>query len=625
MRRSLSVLFAACAIQWVSCPVSFGQSSLPKAEYDSLWAAWSEPALADTQRIKAMQRIAYWGYLNFRPDTTVILADKIIEFAESRGQYKFKAIALNTKGAGLVRTGDLKAAMECFVSSIKLFEKLGMEHKAAPILINLSVVHESQNDTVQAMSCLRKAIEICKRTGDTKNLGIAYLGIANVYDEGTAFDIRTHYLNLCLEANLASDYESGYSYALIGLGNVLCEQGHYDEGIAKYHQAILIHEKLGDFHALAQAQLNLGAAQLKMGRNAKAIVHGRSALEIAQTTGSIEAIRHAANLLFRAFKETGDHRSALMMHELFIQMRDSITNEENQQEVLRQQMNFDFEKKEALAQAEQEKKDAIALQELQRQKMARNGFMGGFAVVFLFAGVFFVQRNRIGKEKERSEELLLNILPSEVAEELKAKGEAEAQLIDEATVLFTDFKGFTQLSETLSPQELVADLNECFSAFDRICGKYGIEKIKTIGDSYMAAGGLPTPCDDHAQRVVRAALEMSAFISERDGGRRTGDEGNAPLPSHVPRPSSLQIRIGIHTGPVVAGIVGVKKFQYDIWGDTVNTASRMESSGEVGKVNISEATYALVKDDFECEFRGEIEAKGKGKMGMYFVSQRMKT
>ncbi|MBK8949820.1 MAG: adenylate/guanylate cyclase domain-containing protein [Flavobacteriales bacterium] len=179
------------------------------------------------------------------------------------------------------------------------------------------------------------------------------------------------------------------------------------------------------------------------------------------------------------------------------------------------------------------------------------------------------------------------------------------------TVLFTDFKGFTAMSETLSPQELVRDLNECFSAFDRITEKYGIEKIKTIGDAYMAAGGLPTPNTTHATDAIKAAFEMRDFIAE---GKARKVAGGLPY---------FEIRIGVHTGPVVAGIVGVKKFQYDIWGDTVNTASRMESSGEVGQVNISEATYALVKDATGLSFtpRGKVQAKGKGEMEMYFVRQ----
>lgn len=219
-----------------------------------------------------------------------------------------------------------------------------------------------------------------------------------------------------------------------------------------------------------------------------------------------------------------------------------------------------------------------------------------------------LQKEEVEKQKQRSDELLLNILPEQVAEELKERGEAEAKLMDNVTVLFTDFKGFTQLSEKLTPQELVSQIHEYFSAFDAIVVKYGIEKIKTIGDAYMAAGGLPEMNETHAHDVIMAAIEINAYMLAQRQKRQASGE------------PYFEIRIGIHTGPVVAGIVGVKKFQYDIWGDTVNSASRMESAGEPGKINISESTYELIKDRFVCEYRGEIEAKGKGKMKMYFVS-----
>jgi class 3 adenylate cyclase len=310
----------------------------------------------------------------------------------------------------------------------------------------------------------------------------------------------------------------------------------------------------------------------------------------------------------------GNYQQSLMHYKMYITARDSLYNEENTKKIVQSEMQYAFDKKESLEKKEQEKKDAVAKKELQKQKLVRNGFVGGFAVVLLFAGVFFTQRNKIKKGKKRSDELLLNILPEEVANELKEKGSADAKQFDDVTVMFTDFKNFTQISEKLSPAELVAEIHTCFKAFDNIIGKHNIEKIKTIGDSYMCAGGLPVANTTNATDVVNAAMQIQKFMQEHLQQRK--NEGK----------EVFEIRIGINTGPVVAGIVGVKKFAYDIWGDTVNIASRMESSGEAGKVNISGSTYELVKDlpagkagKFTFTHRGKIQAKNKGEIDMYFV------
>ncbi|MBI5539437.1 MAG: response regulator [Bacteroidia bacterium] len=219
----------------------------------------------------------------------------------------------------------------------------------------------------------------------------------------------------------------------------------------------------------------------------------------------------------------------------------------------------------------------------------------------------------IKKERNRSDELLLNILPYETAKELKDTGKSLPQKFEMVTVLFTDFKGFTQVSEKMTPEHLVGELHLIFSEFDKIISRYPIEKIKTIGDSYMCAGGLPTPNFTNSMDVVLAALEMKEFIENRT----TKFKNNSDIPN-------WQIRIGVHTGPVISGVVGTKKFTYDIWGDTVNIASRMESSGEENMVNISNTTFKLIKNKLvenkiSVTYRGEIAAKNKGKIKMYFV------
>lgn len=228
----------------------------------------------------------------------------------------------------------------------------------------------------------------------------------------------------------------------------------------------------------------------------------------------------------------------------------------------------------------------------------------------VFASSFWFIKT-IQDEKKHSDALLLNILPKEVADELKQKGYADSKHFDNVTVMFTDFKNFTQICETLTPTEMVAEIDYCFKTFDNIISNHNIEKIKTIGDSYMCAGGLPVNNMTHAEDIVRAAIEIQQFMQEHLQARK--GEGKEPF----------EIRIGIHTGPVVAGIVGVKKFAYDIWGDTVNIASRMESSGEAGKINISGSTYELVKDVFSCIGRGKIQAKNKGEIEMYFVNGKV--
>ncbi len=215
------------------------------------------------------------------------------------------------------------------------------------------------------------------------------------------------------------------------------------------------------------------------------------------------------------------------------------------------------------------------------------------------------QNIQIQEEQRKSEGLLLNILPQEIADELKASGQATPRLYESATVLFSDFVNFTRLSATLTPKELIDELNECFLAFDEICEQHGLEKIKTIGDAYMCAGGLPVPNETHAADAVRAALEMSRWLEARKHLR--------------PDAHLTEMRIGIHTGPVMAGVIGKNKFAYDIWGDAVNLAARLEEHGEPGQINISGATKEAVKHLYLSTHRGKKQVHNKGLVDMYFI------
>jgi class 3 adenylate cyclase len=215
------------------------------------------------------------------------------------------------------------------------------------------------------------------------------------------------------------------------------------------------------------------------------------------------------------------------------------------------------------------------------------------------------QAREIEKAHKQSEHLLLNILPAPIAHRLKSGERAIADKFDAVTVLFADIVGFTKLSANTTPEELVQGLNAIFQRFDELAHKYGLEKIKTIGDAYMVAGGLPEHSQDHCERVAMFALEMQAVMLEEGLRTSTGER--------------VQLRIGIHTGEAVAGVIGTSKFAYDLWGDTVNTASRMESHGEAGKIHCSNEVYEALKEKFVFEERGEIEVKGKGMMRTWFL------
>jgi adenylate cyclase len=533
--------------------------------------------------------------------------DKAYQMAKNIGDKNQQGSIINKMGITYWRQGIFPKALSSFFESLKIAEELGDKRGIGNALGNIGLIYTAENKPKEALLYHTKALELFEVLQNKKEIAASYQNIGNVYNDMGNFETAIKKYTICLKIKKEIGDKEGELIALINISHTLIETKKLQ--LARLYNdsaSFVANEIESEFH-IAECLKQKGTILFY---TSNYVESKKFLLEAAGKASKIDAISLLDNCYFYLTKTDsamGNWKSAFHNHKLYTYYNSLLHNDENNKKMTEQKMQYEFDKKEAILRAEQEKKNAISLEEQARSKQQKIILVLGLILAVFFGAWDYRQKQRISKQKKRSDELLLNILPEEVAEELKAKGSAEAKQIEQVTVLFTDFKGFTQLSEKLAPKELVAEINECFSAFDHIMEKYGVEKIKTIGDAYMAAGGLPTANSTHAVDVVKAALDIQRFMHDHKIKKTAANE------------LFFEIRIGVHTGPVVAGIVGVKKFAYDIWGDTVNTASRMESSGEVGKVNISETTYHFVKNDFNCVFRGEIQAKGKGNLKMYFL------
>lgn len=512
---------------------------------------------------------------------------------------------LNNIGSVYYDQGDNTNALENYLKSLRLSKEINNDLRIATALVNIGNVYMDKPQTHDlALEYFLQALLVSEKLKDERTIGSINLNIGNIYNIKNNKKLAQYYLNKALVQLKDQDLESSVLTALARIesdNNKNFKKSLYFHDLA-YKSALTT----GNMLYATQALSSTAETYIKFGNNNVAIEYYKKALPSATEIGANLELKNIYGGLAEIFSGSLKFDSAYKYLELYSNIKDTLFNEDADRRLSVLRLDYELEKKETQI-SQLKTVNNLNTEVITRQNIIRNLIIGGLLVISIFFYNTLRQKRKIKIAQQRSEELLLNILPEEIANELKAKGEAEARQIDEVSVLFTDFSGFTSLSEKLSPKELVKDIHECFSAFDNIMDKYHLEKIKTIGDSYMAASGLPTPNEQHAQNAINAAKEIIAFIEKIKTEK---------IANNLPY---FEIRIGIHTGPVVAGIVGLKKFAYDIWGDTVNTASRMESSGEVGQINISENTYKLVKDQFNCEYRGEIAAKNKGSLKMYFV------
>jgi adenylate cyclase len=489
------------------------------------------------------------------------------------------------------------------LACLKISEQRGDINAVAVATSNIAGYYQNMENYPEAMKYYEKAIKALEQTNDKPNLAAVYVDLGNMSQVTGKQDEALKYYNMALA--IGNDTKDPYlvAFSKQNIGRWHRERTDYTGALHYYLEAAAEYRAIANKNLLADLLCDAGTCYTRLNKYKEADACFIEAQALSADVGSPQIFSTYYGNREILDSAQGDWKNAYFHYKQHIKKRDSLDSDANRKKSLQLNMQYEFDKKEADATAEQEKKDI-------RQRTIRNSIAGVLAGTMMFLVVVYRQRNKISKARKRSDELLLNILPGEVAEELKHKGSADAKHFDEVTVMFTDFKGFTQISEKLTPTELVSEIHTCFKAFDDIIAKHNIEKIKTIGDAYMCAGGLPVANSTHATDVVGAALEIQAFMEQHSAERiKEGKE-------------VFEIRIGIHTGPVVAGIVGVKKFAYDIWGDTVNIASRMESSSEAGKVNISESTFELVKNKFNCVHRGKIQAKNKGEIDMYFVAEK---
>jgi adenylate cyclase len=527
------------------------------------------------------------------------------------------ANSINNIGNIYFDQGDYSKALDYFSQSLKIFKQLGDQKGIAMSLGNIGLIYSNQGDYSKALDYYSQSLKINEQLGDQKGIASSLNNIGSIYSKQGDYPQALDHYSQSLKIKEQLGDQRGIAYSLNNFGSIYSKQGDYPKALDYYSQSLKIFKQLGDQRGIALSLNNIGGIYSKQGDYPKALDKCQKGYELALSIGVLDQQKNACKCLYDTYKAMGKGNEALVYLEKMNVISDSLDAEETTKKL--QQMEFT---KQVFADSIKQEEEKRLVQEAHQEEVAkknktRNIAIGSGLLAILLAGGFYSRwryvkkaKDTISKEKDRSENLLLNILPAEIAAELKANGKAEARDFDQISILFTDFKEFTQLSEQLSAQELVGEINHCFEGFDGICTRYGVEKIKTIGDSYMAAGGLPVPKAESTKNTVLAALEMADFIIKRKQEREA--VGKVPF----------EMRAGIHTGNVVAGIVGVKKFQYDIWGDTVNTASRMESHGEIGKVNISQSTFELIKDDsqFTFEHRGKVEAKGKGEIEMYFVN-----
>jgi len=513
------------------------------------------------------------------------------------GDYpKSKAIILNNLGSIHETLSELDTALNYYLDALKINESLELKEEIASSLNNVGFVHDELGNAEKAQEYYFSALAIYQELNNKQGSAVCLNNIAQIFLNNENYEEALKYFANALMLNEETGNKTEVLTVLNNLGVTYNSLGLHEEAIKYFNKALSESTKLNNYQSMANAHNNIGTTYYYLNDLENAFIHHNQALELYNEIEDKEGLMYTFKNLSDDHYLAGNYEDSYKMLAYYDVLKD-IVFEDNQLEAIQNmQVKYETEKKEQENELLTKDKEI-----LEKNKRIQQIIIGLSILIILIVSVLGFN---IAKERKKSERLLLNVLPKKVASDLKSTGKSEPEIFEDVTIYFSDIAGFTSTSSTLDPKYLIYELSDIFTHFDDIMANYGCERIKTIGDAYFGVCGLPSKDPNHAENIMKASIDILRYLNERN---KTAD-------------TTWRIRIGLHSGKVVGGIVGVKKYIYDLFGDTVNTASRMESNGAPMRINISQETYELLEGIYTFETREPMEVKGKGIYNMYFLT-----
>ncbi|MFN3194456.1 MAG: adenylate/guanylate cyclase domain-containing protein [Chlorobiota bacterium] len=587
-----------------------------QTKIDSLLAKLPN-AKGDTNEVKLLYYLSY-SYHNINPDKGIEYGKRSLSLSNKLDWKKGLANSYNSLSANMVRKSEFPNAFEYSNKALKINEELGNKRGITENLTMMAVIFTYQSKYSKALEYYKKALIIDEEIGNKNGEAGILANIGSIYFYQNNLSQTLEYMIKASRIYEELGNKEGNALTLGNIGAVFEKQSNYPKALEYYGKSLVFKEELGNKYGIATTLGNMGSLYLTISHESitikpaelnkyislnklinlnKSIEYTLEAIKIYEEIGELNGRSEFLNNLSEAYYLKEDYKKAYDALEEHHKLKDSVFNQENSDKIaaLEKAREDDLKQKEIEKQklkiAEQEKREKLILY-----------FSIGFIIVM--AVVMFI----IYRLLKRSDKLLYNVLPVSIAKRLKKREHPISDYFTQASIVFIDIVNFTEMAKDEDPRRVVEALNKIFTNYDTIANKYGLEKIKTIGDSYMAAAGIPEVQKNNTHRAAQMALEVKQLMNDY----RTADG------------TKIEVRIGLDCGPVVAGVIGENKFIYDMWSDAVNTASRMETSSEAGQVHITDRFREAVSEyeEFEYVERGEIEIKGKGMMKTYYIEER---